>query len=190
MQRLVVIILLSNLMALFSGCALGAGSVYVNPNMDFGAVQTVAVLPFMNLTNDDKASERVRDEFMNQLLATQALYVLPPGEVARGLSRAGVVNPSAPSIEEIKQLGNILKVDAVITGALREYGTVRSGNTSANVVSLSLQMIETQSGINVWSATSTKGGITTADRLFGGGGEPMNDVTQAVVAELIDKLFQ
>ncbi len=51
-------------------------------------------------------------------------------------------------------------------------------------------MIETQEGINVWSATSTKGGITAADRLFGGGGEPMNDVTQAVIAELIDKLFQ
>ncbi|NIT04501.1 penicillin-binding protein activator LpoB, partial [Candidatus Saccharibacteria bacterium] len=75
--------------------------------------------------------------------------------VARGVSRAGVVDPAAPSVEEIKQLGNILKVDAVITGVLREYGTVRSGNTSANVVSISLQMIETQTGVNVWSATST-----------------------------------
>ncbi len=179
-----------SLLVLSSGCAPKAGSVYFNPNMDFGAVQTVAVLPFMNLTNDDKAADRVRDELMNQLLATEALYVLPPGEVARGVSRAGVVDPAAPSVEEIKQLGNILKVDAVITGVLREYGTVRSGNTSANVVSISLQMIETQTGVNVWSATSTKGGITAADRLFGGGGEPMNDVTYAVIAELIDKLFQ
>lgn len=190
MRRLTLISILASLLILSAGCVSDTGSVYFNPNMDFGAVQTVAVLPLLNLTNEDKAGERVRDEFMNQLLATQAVYVLPPGEVARGLSRAGVINYTSPATEEVKKLGNILKVDAVITGALREYGTVRSGNTSANVVSLSLQMIETQTGSNVWSATSTKGGITTMDRLFGGGGEPMNEVTEAVVKELIDKLFE
>ena len=92
--------------------------------------------------------------------------------------------------EDAKKFGGPNGVDAVITGVLREYGTVRSGNTAANVVSLSLQMFETQTGTVVWSASTTKGGISVWDRLFGGGGEPMNDVTEAAVYDLIDQLFQ
>ena len=80
--------------------------------------------------------------------------------------------------------------DAVITGTLREYGEVRSGPASANVISLSVQMMEAETGKVVWSASSTKGGISAADRLFGGGGKPMNAVTQEAVDDLIDKLFR
>ncbi len=189
-RRPVISIVLVGVLIPSVGCSFRSGPVYVNPVMDFGVVQTVAIMPFLNLTKDEDADERVRDEFMIRLLATEAVYVLPPGEVARGLSRAQVSDRSAPSTEEIKKLANILKVDAVITGVLREYDTVRSGSSSANVVSLSLQLIETQTGKNVWSSSSTKGGIDVWDRLFGGGGEPMNTVTAEATEDLIDKLFE
>jgi hypothetical protein len=71
-----------------------------------------------------------------------------------------------------------------------EYGEVRSGTTTANVVSVSLQMMEGQTAKVVWSASSTKGGVTTSDRLFGGGGEPMNIEIQKAVNDLLDKLFE
>ena len=163
---------------------------YINSEMDFGSIATVAVLPFANLTSEEQAAGRVRDAFTSALLATDAFYVLPHGETARILSRAGIRDAAAPSSEEIKKFGGPNHVDAVITGVLREYGTVRAGNTAANVISLSLQMSETQTGTVVWSAVSTKGGINMWDRLFGGGGEPMNDVTEAAVYDLIDQLFQ
>lgn len=163
---------------------------YTNQQMDFSAVRSVAVLPFQNLTDDEQAGERVRDAFMGMLLATEAIYVLPPGEVMRGISRAGMRVPQTPTVEEITKLKGILEVDAVITGTLREYGTVRSGSAEANMVSLSLQMIETQSGTTVWSGASTKGGVTLADRMIGGGGRPMNDVTIRVINDLLDQLFE
>ena len=109
--------------------------------------------------------------------------------MARGITRAGILDPTTPSDEEIKRFTNIVKVDAVITGALTEYGDVRSGSTSANVISISLQMIETQTTRIVWTASATKGGISIWDRLFGSGGEPMNDVTMAAINEILDKLF-
>jgi len=174
---------------LLAGCV-SKGALYHDPNMDFGSIQTVAVLPFRNLTTDDMAGERVRDTFIGMLLSTGAFYVLSTGEVARGVSRAGVMNPTQPSAEEIGRITNVLKVDAVITGTVKEYGVVRSGTTMANVVSLSLEMMETQTGRVVWTASSTKGGVTTMDRLFGGGGDPMNKVTAAACNDLIDKLFQ
>lgn len=177
---------------LLAGCAAPLPPLpdYTNQQMDFSAVRSVAVLPFQNLTDDEQASERVRDTFMGMLLATEAIYVLPPGEVNRGISRAGMRTPQTPTSEEISKLKGILEVDAVITGTLREYGAVRSGSAEANMVSLSLQMIETQTGTTVWSASSTKGGVTLADRMIGGGGRPMNDVTIQVINDLLDQLFE
>ena len=158
--------------------------------MDFGAIQSVAVMPFLNLSRDNIAGERVRDVFINKLLSTGAVYVLPIGEVARGITRADIQNPAAPSQEEAVKLAGLIKAQAVITGVVKEYGEVRAGSTSANVLSLSLQMIEAQTGKIVWTATSTKGGISMVDRLLGGGGQPMNDITEKAIDDLINKLFK
>jgi len=78
----------------------------------------------------------------------------------------------------------------VITGVVREYGAIRSGPASANVISLSLQMVEVQSQKIVWTASSTKGGISMRDRLLGSGGQPMEDVTEAAIDDIINQLFE
>jgi len=182
--------LLGLLMALLAGCAGGNDRTYKNLNMNFAAVQSVAVMPFANLTSDDDAAERVRDAFMGMLQATEAMYVLPPGEVKRGIARANIRSPETPTADEVKTMAKIVGVDAVITGVLREYGEVRSGQSQANLVSVSLQMLEVETGTVVWSGSSTKGGITLADRMFGGGGDPMNEVTEEAINDLLDQLFQ
>lgn len=165
-------------------------NVYHDQNMDFGTIQTLAVMPFANFTRDSVAADRVRDVFMTRLLSTGAVYVLPVGEVARGVSRAEIPAPVAPSTDEVVKLGGLLKVQAVITGAVKEYGEVRAATAASNIVSVSLQMVETQTGRVVWSASSTKGGISTTDRLFGGGGQPMEKVTEQAIDDLIQKLFK
>lgn len=162
---------------------------YFHPSMDFGAIKTVAVMPFENLANDKSAAGRVRDVVITMLLSTGQMYVIPPGEVARASVRAGIATPAAPATEEIIKLAAITKVNAVITGVVREYGEVKSGSTSANVISISLQMIESQSGQVIWSASTTKGGITMKDRLLGGGGKPMNEITEIAVNDIINKLL-
>ena len=179
------------LVALAPACAgkKSAEVTYRDPKMDFSLVQKVAVLPFENLTTANTAAERVRDVFMTMMQATGSSYVVPPGEVARGLDRASVARPTTPTAEDVVNLGKVVGVDAVITGVVREYGEVRSGSSSAGVVSVSLQMMETQSGKEVWSASATRGGVDAADRLFGGGGEPMDQVTADAVRDLLDRLF-
>ena len=184
-------LVLSSLIIFLFACAPGSSLTYYHdPQMDFAAVRSVAVMPFENLSRESQAGERVRDVFANSLLSTGAVYVIPAGEVSRGIARAGILNPAVPSGEEIAKFAGIIKVDAVITGTLTEYGEVRSGNGTANVVSMNVQMIEIQSQKIVWTASATKGGISIWDRLFGAGGEPMNDVTMAAVNNVLDKLFQ
>lgn len=177
--------------AIFSlGACAATGEMYRDPNMDFGGVKTVAVMPFVNLSRDQQAGDRVRDVFINALLATGAVYVLPTGEVSRGAAKMEILNPSAPSPEEMVKLGKAIKAEAIITGTLREYGEVRSGNASANAISMSLQMTETDTGRVVWTASTTKGGVNIWYRLFGGGGQPMNKITMKAINDLINKLFK
>jgi len=175
--------------ALLAACAASEHQFH-DREMDFGAVRTVAVMPFQNLTRDTLASERVREVFSNMLLASGVVYVEPQGEVLRIISTVGIAIPTSPSIEEAVKLGKALKADAVITGVVKEYGEIRSGSASSNVVSVSVQMIETGTGKTVWYAASTKGGVTFMDRLIGGGGTPINDVTEAASRDLIHKLFK
>jgi hypothetical protein len=182
----------SVLFVLAATAAVGSAQVtdvYRDPNMDFGSIRTVAVLPFTNLARDQVVAERVRDVFINRLQSTEAVYVLPVGEVARGISKAELPNPTSPSPEEVVKLGALVKADAVITGVVREYGEVRSGTTTANIISMSIQIIEAGTGKIVWSASTTKGGISFWNRLFGGGGQPVNEVTEEAIDALFDKLL-
>ncbi len=173
-----------------SACAGGKGAVYHDTSMDFGSVKSVAVMPMGNLTREQQAGERFRDVFVTTLMATSGMYVVPSGEVARGVLSTGIANPTAPTPDEVVKLCKAIKIDAVFTGVVREYGEVRSGTATANVISVSMQLMEGQTGKVVWSADTTQGGIGVTDRLFGGGGQPLNVVTEKAVSDLIDKLFK
>jgi hypothetical protein len=170
-------------------CTAQVADVYRDPKMDFGIIQTVAVVPFANLAREQVVAERVRDVFINRLLSTEVVYVLPVGEVARGIAKLEIQSPSTPTPDDVVKLGAFLKADAVITGVVREYGEVRSGTTSANVISMSIQLIEAGTGKIVWSASSTKGGVSFLNRLLGGGGQPLNKVTEEAVDALFSKLL-
>jgi polysaccharide biosynthesis protein PelC len=170
-------------------CSAQVTDVFRDPNMDFGSIRTVAVLPFANLSRDQVVAERVRDVFINRLLSTGAVYVLPVGEVARGTSKLEFASAGSPTSEEVIKLGALLDAQAVITGVVREYGEVRSGASTANIISMSIQIIETGTGRVVWSASSTTGGISFWNRLFGGGGQPLNRVTEQAIDALFDKLL-
>lgn len=173
-----------------AGCSAHRGQQYHDKQMDFGSITSVAVMPFSNLSRDTLAAERVRDVFATMLLSSGAIYVVPNGEVARALAKSAVATPTAPNVDDVIKLGTALKVEGVITGVVKEYGEVRSGSATGNVVSVSVQLLETTTGKVVWSASSTKGGVTFADRLLGGGGTPLNDVTELAVDDLIEKLFK
>src|SRR5271157_470363 len=112
MMKIVVKRVFLCLTVIFLAACATTTEVYRDPNMDFGAIQSIAVMPFVSLARDNVAAERVRDVFINGLLATGAVYVVPVGEVARGVARVEIANPAAPSPEEVVKLASIIKVQA------------------------------------------------------------------------------
>jgi hypothetical protein len=164
---------------------------YTHPDMDFGSVRSVAVLPFWNLSKDPQGADRVRDVLTNALLATHAVYVVPTGEVSRAVSRLNIQTPVTPTADEVQRLAQMLKVDAVVTGVLKEYGEVRTSSAASHVVALSLQMQDATTAKVVWAGSSARGGIGWAARLLGStGGRPVNEVTEQVVDDLLAQLFK
>ncbi|HEX5041634.1 MAG TPA: hypothetical protein VFV75_01950 [Candidatus Polarisedimenticolaceae bacterium] len=188
-HRIFVSALLASLLWAGRLQAKGGEATYHDPNMDFGSIQTVAVMPFANLTGNAKAGETVRDVFMTMLQATGTLYVVPPGEVGRGISRLSLREATAPSAEDLKQLAQLVSAEVVITGVVSEYGELRSGGTAANVMTFSVRMQEAQTGKVIFSGSASDGGVSLGNRMFGGGGRPMNDVTRRAVKKLLDQLF-
>jgi hypothetical protein len=56
---------------------------------------------------------------------------------------------------------------------------------------MSLQMFETATGKVVWSGSSTKGGVGFGERVLGtAGGDPLNDITEQAIDDLLRQLFR
>jgi hypothetical protein len=161
---------------------------FINPNFDFAFVETVAVLPLQNLSNDRAAGVRATRLLITELLSTGAVDVVEPGEVQSALDRIAV-RQSTPATEEIVELGRALEVQGVVLGSVTQSESIRSGTVSVPVVTLDVHMLETETGAAVWAVTHTEKGSGLGAKVLGTGAEPISETTrrcvQAIVATLV-----
>jgi hypothetical protein len=186
-------VLMSVLFAVFicSGCARrGVPSFYINPDVDFSFIKKVAVLPLDNLTNDRFAGEVVRHVVISELLASGLVDVVVPGDAEAAVENLKLRPGQSLNAEQIRALGNALKVQAVILGAVEKYGEERGGNISAPEVTVTLMMADTGSGSIIWSVTKTRGGAGFWARHFGARAETMSETTLNVVREALHTLYK
>ncbi len=93
-------------------------------------------------------------------------------------------------IAEINAMGRRLNVQAVIMGAVVEYGYVTSGPAKAPLVSLSLRMVETEKGSIIWSTTVSEGGMGLGTRLLGASRATISEtVIKAIRKAIYTSLF-
>jgi hypothetical protein len=88
------------------------------------------------------------------------------------------------TLDDIKKLGQQLKVQALFFGSVLEYDEGRSGGTSPNPrVRVAFRLVDTETGTTLWSVSRARGGATIASRLFGIGGDPAATLAQNVIRD-------
>ncbi|HEY7410539.1 MAG TPA: CsgG/HfaB family protein [Vicinamibacteria bacterium] len=173
---------------LLPACRTAGGARYVHPNVDLAALRTVAVLPFENLTQDRAAGDKVQKVFITELLSLEAFQVVEPGTVVKALRADRIESVAALGPAEIKHLGEALKADGLFMGSVVDFAETRSGTAPAPEVTIELRLVETQSGVTVWSSNRTRSGASASARLFGIGGESLTQAAREVIREQLGTL--
>ena len=158
--------------------------------MDLGAIRRVAVLPFESLVQDRTAGEKVQKLFLTELLALEAFEVAEPGLVTKTLKADRIESMDALGPAELKRLGETLKVQGIFLGSVVDFSETRTGATPAPEVTIQLRLVETQSGVTVWSASRTRSGTTASARLFGIGGQSLTEAARQLVREELKTLVK
>jgi len=144
-----------------AGCSSHAVTQYTHPNADLGALKSVAVLPFENLSADRTSADKVQKIFLSELLATSAFNVVEPGLVSKTLKADRVETTESLGPADFKRLGEELKADAVFTGAVVDFAENRTGS-----------------------------GASASARLFGIGGASLTETARNLVKEELHTLVR
>lgn len=171
---------------ILAGCAKGP-VVYYHPDANLAYIKKVAVLPFVNVSNNKNAHELVRDVFVTELLSSGLFEVVNYGETLRALKEREISDVKGLSTEEAKRVGKRLDVQGIIIGTVNEYG-MTGRNLPYPEVSISISMIEVPSGVFVWKASHTAKGLTILYRVFGVGGKSNIEVAKKAVRSVVDSL--
>src|SRR4030067_798481 len=162
-----LLIALCSTLLLYACDGRGTPSFYIRQDYDFSYIKKVAVLPLDNLTNEKFAADAVRQVVICEFLSTGLVDVTVPGEAESAVDELGVKSIKSLNAEQIKTIGNTLKVQAVVFGAVDKFGEVRIGNISAPEVTITLMMADTTSGSIVCSVTKTGGGASFLGKPLG-----------------------
>ena len=151
---------------------------FVHPAFDFSYLQTVAVVPFENLSDDRGAGARMTRYFVSELLATEAFSVVEPGEVSATMQAMGLVRTAELTEEQIIDLGQRLNAQGLFLGSVPESGVQRAGGSSEAVVTLDVRLVETETGEVVWSTTHSESGRGFWNAILGGSGSSLGEVSR------------
>lgn len=187
-QKLCLILLsLSSLSILVNACAV-IPKHYVRPGADITGVKAVAVLPFENFTSDEFANEKVRRSVIIEFLR-RGIDVVEPGEVLRVLNELKVKSLGSIQVDDIRNIGKKLDVQAVIMGSVETFRMSKGISVTYPEVSVSLRLLESLSGNTAWSVSHTSGGASFWTRHFGAEGSALDETAGKVVKEALDTLF-
>ena len=186
--KLTVVALLGGLLVAF-GCTGVKKTAYLDQNANFGAVQTVALLPMQNFTSDVNASQKVGQIVAIHLWKSRAFDLVEGGDVYAALAKAGVDDIKTMTAAQAQAVGEQLGAQALLTGTVRELEIDRSGGIAAPNVALQFDLLDAATGDKIWSTVVSRQGAGTGARLFGVGGRSVNETILGLVQEAFRTLI-
>ena len=180
------VILTLTLLALFGCTSSGVPKQsFVRENANLNLLQTVAVMPF---EGGGRAS-RIRELAITQLLAKEYFDVVEKGRVDVFLQQE-TLNPGAPLDEfTLRRLGETLGVQAALLGSVEMINQSR-GSSAFLEVTMTMRLVQCDTGQVIWQASGMASGYSLADRLFGFAPKDTFDVTMDLLEELFATMQQ
>lgn len=115
-------------------------------------LKCLAVLPFENHSDYDRAGEITAAIFSNQLLTSGRYSVLEPLEASRILDSLGLGRKAIGDPVQAKRYGEALGVEAIVIGAVSEFKP-RGGEFQETRVHFTFRLVDVKSGDVVWAST-------------------------------------
>jgi TolB-like protein len=170
----------------FYGCA--QQQHFIRQETDIESIRSIAVLPFENFTKDGFADEKMRRIVITELLL-RGIDIIEPGEVTKLLDELNLQSLHSIKTKEIQKVGEILGVDAVMSGYVESFGISKGINVTYPEVTINLMLLETNSGNIIWSVRHSTGGASFWTRHFGAEGIPLSEAARKTGKEAIDTLY-
>lgn len=177
------------LLVLTAGCGGSGTTKFVHPEFDFSFVESVGVVPFENLSENQGAGGQATRYFTSSLFAAEAFHVVEPGEVARALEKQGLVRTAQLTEDQIIAVGRDLDVQGLFLGTVSESSTLRTGSSTVSVVTVVVRLVETETGATVWSATRSESSSGFWSTLFGTAQKARAEVMRSAIDGCLDTLL-
>jgi len=171
---------------LLAGC--GSKNVresFFRQDVDLGFIETVAVLPFENNSNDKFAGERLRDITITHVLARQIFDVMDKGIVDNALKEEAIDMRTPLGSTSLKRLAQVLGVQAFLLGTIDQIEEGRKGNYTCPRIALTYRLVEANTGTILWQASGSRSGDSLGGRLFGLEPEDNFQVARGLADELL-----
>lgn len=166
------------------GCSsIVSNRVYTHEELDLGAIRRVSVLPFDNYSSESRAGERVTAGFVTELIALRLFDVVDPAQTEDFLSSAKL-SPQEMGAPELKKMKEALGVDAVVYGSADEYAMQTIGTDVFPVVTLSVRLVDVQTGTVLWRDTVSGTGDPRVPILGLGRIKTLPEMTQIVCSQI------
>lgn len=171
--------------ALGAGCAAGTQTRAPASLPPVADRPRVALMPLENLSGQADAGEIFSRILFVELVGTECCDVVETGQVEAALDSMGLRTTGALTRADLDELRTRLGVRYTLLGSVLESGTARTPEGDVPSVSITLKLLETETGRVVWAT----GGFRTGDdreKAFGLGRERNRErLTASLAAELL-----
>jgi len=153
-------------------------------NLKISPNEKIAIFPFSNLTDSPEAGEKLSNLLTIEVLRTGRIKVLDPGVVEAFLFKERIRLLDRLPTEILSKIREELDVRYVLVGTVLEFRSTRSGKYEIPYISLSVRMINTETGEIVFAASHSLSGRDT-ETIFGIGRITSIEKLSKIVAEEI-----
>lgn len=149
---------------------------------------TIAVLPPLNLSRYDQASDIIANNLVVELLNSRQFQVVDPGLVETAIVNRRVRLTDRLSLDVLRQLGEDLNVTYLMLGTVNEFGFVHDGGENLPSISITLRIVTCANGRIVWAASHSRRGDDAETVFRMGRIETLEQLASVTVRELAETL--